>query len=292
MMKKIMVTGGTGGLGGQALKFLLRRTEASSLSAVVRGDVSRLDDFKRQGVTIIQADYGDKESLEKAFQGIDALYFVSSNDLEKRLKQHENVVNAAKEAGVKHVVFTSFQRKTETSNSPIAPIAEVYLQTEKWLKASGLTYTFLKHALYSDVIPMFIGDKVLENGIVYQPAGDGKASYASRSDMAEAASVILTTGGHENKTYEISGPKSYSYHDVAEILSEISGKQISYVSPPVDEFKKTMADAGVPQEMVSLVAMFCEGIKQGEFDLPDPTLIQLLGREPESLAEFLKKVYA
>jgi NAD(P)H dehydrogenase (quinone) len=78
---------------------------------------------------------------------------------------------------------------------------------------------------------------------------------------------------------------------VAEILTEISGRKISYVSPPVDEFKKTMADAGVPQEMAGLVAMFCEGIKQGEFDFPDPTLKQLLGREPESLAVFLKKVY-
>ena len=291
-MKKIVVTGATGGLGSQALQFLVQKAGANSLTAIVRGDTSRLDPFKKQGVTIVQADYDDKDSLVKAFSGNDTLYFVSSSDLAKRMQQHRNVVEAAKEAGIKQVVFTSFQRKDESGNSPVAPIAEVYLETEKWLKSSGMAYTFLKHALYSEAIPMFIGNQIPENGIIYQPAGEGKVSFASRTDMAEAASVILTTEGHENKIYEISAPVSYSYHDVAEILSKISGREIRYVSPPVDEFKKTMTDAGVPPEAAGFVAMFCEGIKQGEFDFPSTTLRELLGREPETLYAFLKKVYS
>ena len=285
-----MITGATGGLGNQVLQFLVQKKEVESLSAIVRGDISRLDSFQKQGVKIIPADYDDKESLLKAFEGIDKLYFISGSDLALREKQHENVIEAAKKAGIEHVVYTSFQRKNETNDSPIAMVADVHLKTEKWLRESGLNYTILKHALYTDGLPMFLGN-VMETGMIYLPAGDGKVAFASRKDMAEAASVILTTSGHEDKSYEISAPKSYSFHDVAEFLSDILGKQITYVSPSVDEFKKTLANAGVPDHLVGLSVLFGEGIKQGEFDFPDSTLKNLLGREPETPSEFLRGMY-
>ncbi|MGV8093657.1 MAG: SDR family oxidoreductase [Mangrovibacterium sp.] len=290
-MQKIMITGATGHLGSQVLQLLVQRAGNESLSAIAR-DPSKLASFKSQGVNVIQADYDDKGSLLKAFSGIDILYFVSGNDIHKRREQHENVVNAAKEAGVKHVVYTSFQRKTETGNSPIEPVAAVHLQTEKWLRESGLIYTILKHALYTEYIPVFIGQDVIGKGIIYQPAGDGKVSFATRSDMAEAATVILTTEGHENKTYEIAGVKSYSYGDIAKILSDLSGKQITYISPIAQEFRKNLSDAGVPAAVIEVAAMFSEGIRQGEFDFPDPALQKLIGREPQSVEDYLKTVYA
>ena len=290
-MKKIMVTGATGKLGNQVLQLLVKKARAESLSAIAR-DTSKLETFKKQGVNVIQADYDEIESLIKAFKTIDTLYFVSASDIAKRQKQHENVVQAAKEAGVKHVVYTSFQRKNETESSPIVAIAAAHLLTEKLLKESGMTYTILKHALYSDVIPMFLGEDVLEKGIIYQSAGDGKVSFTSRSDMAEAAVIVLTEKGHENKTYEISDDKSYSYSDVAEILSNISKKQIAYVSPTTEEFQKALSSAGAPNEIIGMLAMLNEGIKQGEFDIPDTNLEKLLGRKPENLSEFLKKVYS
>ncbi len=291
MMSKLLVTGATGKLGNQVLKLLIEKVDVTHVSAIAR-DPSKLAAFQTKGVNVIQADYDEPASLEKAFDGIDTLYFVSASDINKRLEQHKHVVDAAKKAGIKQVVYTSFQRKDETPNSPIAPVAQVHLQTEKWLKESGMTCTILKHALYSDVVPMFIGDQVLETGVVYQPAGDGKVSFASRSDMAEVGVNMLTSVGHENKTYEIAGSQSYSYADVAEMLSAIGKKPIHYVSPSVDEFKKAMQDAGVPDEMIELLVMFNLGIKAGEFDVPDNTLEKLLGRKPEDLSEFLKKVYA
>jgi len=289
-MKKIMITGVTGQLGGQVLRLLQQKTDRQSISVIAR-DPSKLDPEKIKGINVIQADYEDKDSLSKAFKGIDILYFVSGNEIPKRKKQHEQVVKAAKEAGVKHVVYTSFQRKTETNDSPVAQIADAHLLTEKLLKQSGLTYTIMKHALYSDVIPMFIGEDVFKKGMIYQPAGDGKVSFASRSDMAEAAAVILTSAGHENKIYEIAGTKSFSYHDIAKILSGISGKQISYVSPTAEEFRKTLQEAGVPDEAIMMSVTFNEGIRQGEFDFPDPTLEKLIGHKPQSVEEFLKSVY-
>jgi len=289
-MKKIMVTGATGNLGSQILQLLIKKAGSKGLSAIAR-DPSKLASVREQGVNVVQADYENKESLLKAFQGIDILYFVSGSEIDKRMKQHKNVIDTAKEAGIKHVVYTSFQRKTETNASPVAPIASAHVQTEKWLKGSGLTYTILKHALYSDVIPMFLGENVIEREVIYQPAGDGKVSFASRSDMAAAAAVTLTTEGHGNNTYEIAGSESYSYNDIAKILSDLSGKQIVYVSPSAEEFRKTLADAGVPAGIIEMTSMFNEGIRQGEFDFPDPTLEKLIGRQPQSVEDFLKTVY-
>ena len=155
-MKKILVTGATGGLGGEVLKLLVQKSGTEGVSAIAR-NVSKLASYKEKGVNVIQADYDDKESLVKAFQGIDTLYFVSGSDIPKRALQHQNVVAAAKEARVKQVVYTSFQRKDETANSPLAPVASAHLQTEKLLKESGMTYTIMKHTLYSEVLPMFFG---------------------------------------------------------------------------------------------------------------------------------------
>ncbi len=290
-MKKIVITGATGQLGNQVLSFLLKKTDASAITAIAR-DTSKLSNYAELGVQVVQADYDDRESLVNAFSGNEILYFVSGNDVVKRHTQHENVVKAAIESGISHVVYTSFQRKNETESSPIAPIAGTHLQTEKWLKESGLNYTILKHALYSDVIPMFLGEGIIDRGMIYLPVSEGKAAFASRTDMAEAAANILTTDGHENKAYEISAGTSVSFGDIADSLSKISGKQISYISPTVDEFSKTLAEAGVPQDVIGFTLLFTEGIKQGEFDIPDPTLEKLLGRKPESVREYLKKLYS
>lgn len=290
-MKKIMVTGATGQLGSQVLNLLVEKTGGNGISAIAR-DVTKLTEFSALGVNVVYGDYNDRNSLVKAFSGIDLLYFVSGSDVSSRLQQHENVVAAAREAGVKHVVYTSFQRRNETENSPVFLIAQAHLLTEKLLKESGLTYTILKHALYSDVVPMFIGSDVLEKGIIYQPAGDGKVAFTSRSDMAKAGVAVLTGEGHENKTYEIAGEKSYAYSDVAEILSKIGGKPVVYVSPTAEEFSKTLSEAGVLAEIIGMVGAFSEGIKQGEFDFPGTELEKLIGEKPEDLAGFLSKVYS
>jgi NAD(P)H dehydrogenase (quinone) len=286
----ILITGATGQLGKAAIDFLLTKVPASSLAVLVR-DASKATEFKTKGINIRVGDYNDYASLVSALKGVDKMYFISSSDIANRLQQQANVVKAAKVSGVKHVVYTSFQRKNETDTSPIALVAQAHIQTEKLLKESGLTYTILKHSLYTDMLPMFIGDKVLETGIIFQPAGSGKVSFATRADMAEAGAVILTTTGHENKVYEISGTASYSYHQIAEIISGLSGKNITYVSPTSEEFRQELTKAGVPADYVGVFTSFSEAIKQGEFDFPDATLEKLLGRKPVSPKDFLKGVY-
>ncbi|HVI46698.1 MAG TPA: SDR family oxidoreductase [Chitinophaga sp.] len=285
----ILVTGATGHLGNDVVHHLLKKIPASEIAALAR-DTTRLTALKEKGVEIRPGDYNDYDSLVKAFSGIDKLYFVASNDIPNRMQQHINVVNAAKEANVKHVVFTSFQRRRD-SGTPIAFISDVYLETESRLKQSGITYTLMKHGLYADVLPFFLGDSIPEDGIFTLPAGDGKVSFALRSDMGEAGAHVLTTTGHDNKTYEISGNTAFSIADVASILSGLAGREIRYVSPTPEAFRQQRIQAGLPPEIAAMVTSFGEAINEREFDFPDTTLETFLGRKPTPLKDYLKTVY-
>jgi NAD(P)H dehydrogenase (quinone) len=142
-----------------------------------------------------------------------------------------------------------------------------------------------------DGLPLFMGDKVLETGVIYQPAGDGKVAYIHREDLAEASVVILTGEGHENKAYDFGSDSAYSYSDIATILSQLTGKTISYVSPDKDEFIKTLSEAGVPKEYIMIFAGFAEGIKQGEFEETSTYVEKLIGRKPIEISAYLKSVY-
>jgi len=289
-MSKILVTGATGQLGKATVNELLQRVNANDIYALVR-DVSKAEDLKANDVNIALGDYNDYASLITAFKGIDKLYFVSSSDLVNRFGQHQNVVQAAAEAGVGHIIYTSAQRRTEDGSSPIAFAADAHWQTDNLIKGSGLTYTILKHGLYMDILPMFMGGKVIETGTIFLPAGDGKSSYASRADLAAAGAVILTTTGHQNKVYEFGGPVSYSFHDIAGILSELSGKNIQYVSPSAEVYAEQLKGYGVADEMIQGAASFCVAIAQGEFDFPSTDLEIILGRKTQSLQDFLKAAY-
>ena len=290
MSAKILVTGATGNFGKKTIELLLEKgIAATNISALVRDDV-KATDLKDKGITIKTGDYDNYESLLAAFQGIDKLLLVSGTDLENRSKQQLNVVKAAKESGVKHIIYTSFERINETETSPIAFLAKSHIDTDNAIKASGMNYTILRNNLYLDVLPMFLGEQVLESGI-YFPAGEGQAAYVSRNDLAEVAANVLTSEGHENKEYKMNNIENYSMKKIAETLSEITNKTVSYFSPTSEEYKETLKNAGVPNEYIDMFIGFAEAIKQGEFTIETTDLEKLLGRKPTSLSDFLKQVY-
>jgi NAD(P)H dehydrogenase (quinone) len=286
----ILITGATGHFGKSTIDFLLKKNfPASQIAALVR-DPAKAADLKAKGIDLRKGDYKNYQSLVAAFKGVDTLFLISSNDVVDRSTQHINAVNAAKEAGVKRIVFTSFQRKTEV-NSPIQFLAQSYIDTEKHLKASGLTYTILKNGLYADVLPMFLGEKVLETGIFF-PAGATKAAFTLRSDMTEAAANVLAGSGHDDKTYELATEDNNSLGDVAALLSELSGKQIPYINPTAEVFKDALVKASVPADMIGMSAGFAEAIRIGEFTSTKTDLEKLLGHKPTALKEFLRGVYS
>jgi NAD(P)H dehydrogenase (quinone) len=288
----ILVTGATGHFGKTSIDFLIKKgVPASSIAVLVR-DETKAADLKAKGVELRKGDYEDYDSLVKAFTGIEKLLLVSSSDISNRTGQQANAVKAAKEAGVKYILYTSFVRKDETDASPIAWVAQSHINTEKLIRESGMAYTIFRNNLYLDFVPVFIGEKVLETGIFW-PAGHTAGAYALREEMAEAAVNVLTSTGHENKEYNISNTGAWTFQQVADTISQVSGKNISYTSPARETYKSVLTQAGVPELYVNMFAGFAEAIRIGEFDSATGTdLEKLLGRKPVSLESYLSTVYS
>src|SRR5690606_6739375 len=244
----ILVTGTTGHLGSAVIKQLLKHTPANKIVAFAR-DEHKAKHLTEKGIEVRYGTFEDTYSLDGAMQGIEKVLLISTID-HHRLQQHKNVVDAAKRAGVKHILYTSASIKN-VDTSAIKAIMESHFQTEDYIKRSGLKYTFLRNTLYTDVIPFYIGKKVLETG-VFLPAGNGKVAYALRREMGEATANALLQNGHENKIYEITGSELYSYEDVAKALSELSGKSIAYTDIEPAKLSEQLKQAG-NSELVAAV---------------------------------------
>jgi len=285
----ILVTGATGHLGKAVVNFLLQKgISADKIIALVR-DEAKAAGLKEKGITLRKGDYHDYASLVPAFKGVEKLLLVSSGDINDRSRQHINVVNAAKETGVKHILYTSVHGR-EDKASAIPFVVQSHLDTEEAIKKSGMPYTILRNSIYADMLLLFLGPNVTKTG-VFIPAGNGKTPFATRLDMAEAAAVVLTTPGHENKIYPIASSTAYSFSDIASTLSELAGKTIPYIDADPVQYKEALAQAGVPQEYIGVMGGFAEAIKQNEFNAASNDLETLLGRKPASLKEFLKTAY-
>ncbi|MCX2477959.1 SDR family oxidoreductase [Pedobacter sp. MC2016-15] len=285
----ILVTGATGHFGQHTINTLLAKgIAANEIAALVR-DENKAADLKDKGIQIRVGDYHNTSSLSAALQGIEKLLLVSSSDLNERLTQHQNVINAAKENGVKHILYTSIDIEN-FRDSAIPLVSQIHSDTADYLRASGVAYTLLDNTLYADLVPMFAGQNVLETGIFF-PAGEGKTPFVARSEMAEAAAVVLTTSGHENQEYAITADTAYSFGDIAGFISSITGKDVNYYSPAKDEYIAQLVKVGVPEGDAAFFAGFGEAIKEGQFDTNRSDLAKILGRKPLGLEEFLKSIY-
>jgi NAD(P)H dehydrogenase (quinone) len=150
----------------------------------------------------------------------------------------------------------------------------------------------MQNTYYADFLPNIIGNAV-ESGAIYYSAGNAKVNFALRSEMAEANAVVLANPtAHQNKIYEITSASKYTFDEIADILSEITGKQIKYVDIPVEVLKENIIKFGMPKEVADLMGSIAESMKAGEFDFIDSTLEKLIGRKPTDLKDFLKNVYS
>jgi NAD(P)H dehydrogenase (quinone) len=287
----ILITGSTGHFGTAAIGSLLSKGIPAREVAALARNKEKAQPLQELGVDVRWGNYDDYPSLLKAFQGIDTLLFISGSDVGKRDLQHDNIIKAAVATSVKHIVYTSFDRKNDDENSPISFITNTHINTERKIRQTGIDYTFLRNALYAEGLPMMLGEDVIERGI-YFPAGEGKVPFASRTDMAEGAAAILAGSGHENKSYNFVNTKNYSFYEIASILSDITGKEIKYFCPSADEFRSTLLKAGVPDKTIDGIIGWAEGIKQGYFESEYSDFEKILGRKPKDLKTILTPVYS
>lgn len=141
------------------------------------------------------------------------------------------------------------------------------------------------------MIPVFTGEKAVETGVITLPAQDGRASWVMRDELAEAAAHVLTTKGHENKTYALTNTESTSFGDVASELSDLLGKAIHYQCPPVNEFQSAIKQYGVPEVYIGMFTMWAGALAEGMLDVNDPTLASFLGRKPTTTKQFITQIY-
>lgn len=295
MKYKILVTGATGGLGSKVVNLLKEKTAVENLAVLVRDKNNELaKQYANEAIEVKIGDYANLKSLENAFKGIDILYFVSGGDDAQRAVFHKNVVDAAKKAGVRHIVYTSAVWKDESASSPLVDLVNSHLETESAIKVSGIDYTILKHNLYAEVIEMLIGDKnqLLKNETIYLPAGNGLVSFVPKKDLAEAAvNILLYPSAYANKVLAFNGSEQINFSEIAEIISGIVKEPIRYISPEKSEFETQMNKFGLPNHIVEILSTFSVAIANGEFDQQSNDLETVLGRKTTPLAEYLEETY-
>ena len=277
----IVITGTTGSFGRLAIEELLRRgIPAGELVATGR-NVGKLTDLQERGVTVVRGDYDDRPSLRKAFDGADRLLFVSGSEVGQRVPQHQAVVDAAADAGVGLVAYTSAP-KAATSDMILA---REHRATEQALIRSGLPYVFLRNGWY---IENYTGNLpvILEHGLI-GAAGDGLISAAARADFAGAAAAVVAGEGHENRVYELGGTP-FTLTQLAAEISRLSGREVRYTNLPEEAYARALTGAGLPQATAAVLADSDRAAAHGALEVTGDDLPRLLGRPVTPLADVLK----
>jgi len=278
-----LITGANGHLGTAVIDFLLKKNPSLKIAGLVRSE-EKGQALKEKGVELRMGDYTDVSSLKNAVKNIDTLLLISSGTLKDRIKQHVNVITAAKEAGVKHILYTSIVQ----AEKKLSAIAVDHFETEEAIKASGINYTILRNTYYSEFFqPIFLGNAV-ETGEWYYPANGSKINMALRTEMAEAAAnILLDVNNHVNKTYEITSGQSYSFSQLAGIVSVASEKQVRYADLSLDSWQEGLSKDPIPNDVKDFLVDNARSITKGSLDYTDVALENLLGRKPQDLAGYI-----
>lgn len=278
----ILVTGANGHLGSQTIDFLLDHTETDNIAGLVRSKEKGAE-LREKGIDIRIGDYTDYDSIRKAVTDIDVVLLISSSTIEGRVAQHKNVIKAADEAGVQQLFYTSMVQ----ADKELGPMAEDHAKTEKALKDSGLDYSIFRHTFYTEFLPLFWGN-ALESGQWAFPSNGQKINLAYRTEMAEAlANSLADPGSHKNQIYEITSSNAYTLEELADMLSEASGKDITYSDVSVSEFEQTLQEIGLPDEQVAMSVMTAQSFINGALNFTYDHLEQLLDRKPTDAQTFI-----
>lgn len=283
----ILVTGATGHLGSSVVKHLQQHLALDQFAVLAR-NLAKAQPYIEQDIEVRFGDFNKPRSLIQAFQGIDKLLLISTMEM-NRLEQHQDVVDAAKEAGVKHIIYTSLAIQNIAS-SAVKDLMLSHFETEDYIRASGLNYTFLRNTMYAEAIPQIIGERVLETGI-HLSDGTGKVPYALRAELGEATANVLLQEGHENKYYELTGSKSYSYADISNLLSEIKGEKVSYENIDLPSYTDLLKSQDLPEFIIYLTQGTVLDIQAQQYEVESTDLAQLLGRQTADLKEYLHSIY-
>ena len=279
----IAVTGATGHLGRIIVGKLKTRVPSNQLVALARSTAKAAD----LGVEVRAFDYSKPDTLAPALAGVDTILLISASEIGRRAEQHRRVIEAAKRAAVRRIIYTSL---LHAERSPLSLAAE-HRATEADVKSSGISYTILRNGWYTENHTNSIGG-ALAAGAVIGSAGDGKFSTATRADYAEAAVVTLTGKGYEGKTFELAGDEAYTLADLASEISRQTGKSIGYKNLPEADYAATLARFGLPEAIAKAVASWDVEASRGALFDDSRQLSALIGRPTTPLAAAVSEALA
>ncbi|ROQ37153.1 uncharacterized protein YbjT (DUF2867 family) [Frondihabitans sp. PhB188] len=277
MTPTLAITGSTGNIGGAVARALAETGLAQRL--IVRTP-SRAPELPAASIAV--ATYGDHAASIAALQGIDVLLMVSAAEAPDRLAQHLDFVDSAVEAGVGHIVYTSFVGAAEDA---VFTLARDHWATEQRIRESGAAFTILRDSFYLDFVPELVGD----DGVIRGPAGEGRMSAVARADVAAVATAVLRDpAAHAGATYELTGPEAFSLAEAAAVLSSATGRTVTFHDETLDEaYESRQQWNPEPWQADAWVSTYTS-IASGELEAVSGDVERVTGRAPLSLGQFLR----
>ncbi len=283
----LVITGAGGQLGRRTAQLLLDQVEPGSVVLVSRRP-EELADLAARGASTRRGDFDDPASLAEAFAGGERLLLISTDAVGRRVPQHRNAIDAAKGAVVRAVAYTSLP--DPTVDNPAA-VATEHRETEALLTASGLEWTLLRNALYSEFrIPE--AQAALASGTFRHNQGEGRTAYVSREDCAAVAAAWLAGGAeHAGRSYDITGSELFGADDLARTYAAAGGSPVAAQDLPDDAFIAALQAAGLPLDVAALLASFGAAIRGGHLDQRSTAVQDLTGRPPRTVSEVLSGAF-
>ena len=280
-LPSLAITGASGNVGGAAARLLSERGLPLRLLANTPSRAPELP-----GAVAVKCSYEDTLTTRVALEGVDVLFMVSAPESEDRLDKHLAFVDAAAASGVRHIVYLSFMNAAPDATFTLA---RTHFHTEEHIKASGMTYTFLRDNFYAD----FFVELPDEEGRILGPAGDGRVGVVAREDAGRvAAGVLADPGRYDNQTLDVTGPEALTLDEIAAILTRVQGRPVTYVRETVEEAYESRKKWPAAQwEYDSWVSTYTS-IARGEMDVVSTTVRDVTGRDPLTFEEVARAALA
>lgn len=281
----IVISAASGNLGRATAKALQTKVNPKTVRLAARS-TDKLADFAGQGFDVVKADYENAASLRAAFAGADSVLIISSDGPnEVRAAHHKAAIDAAKAAGVKKIVYTSAINPVSSSRFVWAGAHET---TEATLKASGVPYVILRDNSYASNNDGFYA-QAKETGTLALPGAATKVSYVTHEDVAASAAAALTGAGAINTIYELTGSEAFDAHDIANVLSQVTGRTIKAVDLSLADLGGFFTSIGLPPFVVEGLVSFYAAAAAGEYAAVSGDVQKLTGRPAQSLRDYLRK---
>lgn len=283
MQETILITGATGTVGREIIKQLAMvdgvRVRAGVHSVIKGENLKRLPD-----VEVVEMEFTKPDALHAAFTHADKMFLITPFT-DEQVSMAKTLIDEARKAGVKHIVKLS---AIEAEEEPGIQLGKWHREIEQYIADSGIPFTFLRPSSFMQNFVTLSSKTIKETGTIYIPAGDGKVGYIDCRDIAAVGVEVLRSSGHEGMVYDLTGPEALSMQDVANVMSEVTGKPIRFVDVPEDTARDAMQQEGLPEWMIDAMLELHGSYKLGKGSYVTNAVQELTGRKPHTFRQFVQ----